>query len=343
MSVGQGGDAVTTAYDYDGEHYLRILHLGYWNPRPYMPPHAFFPGVSWLATPIYWITSSDALTVHFTATITALAAFICVWGVSKTWKDERVARRATVLFAVFPSSMFLWTFYSEALFISLGAGALWADRRDRRWIATACMFGVATTRTVGILIPAVIVLARIIRNRRIDRWAVTYAAAGAIGLGLVILVIWHQVGSPFAWMGVQDDWGRSVSAPWTSIKQGFENLHPKPGTVMIPALVARNLDLWAVPIVVIPIVYAAFARKDRFPMETWMLGIAMIIMPLCSSVLASFNRFVFADWIIYPVWASLIGRLPAWARWPAMAAIISGFTFVAVQMVERFSAGRFIG
>lgn len=343
MSVGQGGDAVTTAYGYDGEHYLRIMHLGYWNPRPYMPPHAFFPGISWFATPLYRLTSSDAVTVHVTATVTGAAAFVCVWGASKAWKNEQIARRATILFAVFPSSMFLWTFYSEALFIALGAGAVWADRRDRRWIATACMFAVATTRTVGILIPAVIVVARIIRARRIDRWAVTYSAAGLAGLLAVIGVIWHQVGDPFAWLGVQDDWGRSISPPWVSVQQGFENLHPKPGTVMIPALVARNLDLWAVPIVTAPILYAAFSRRDRYPMETWMLGVAMIILPLCSSALASFNRFVLADWIIYPVWASFLGRLPKWVRWPAMVAIVIGFTVVAASMVERFSAGRFIG
>ena len=43
-----GGRAVETAYNYDGEHYLRILHYGYWNPRPIMPSHAFFPGIPWL-------------------------------------------------------------------------------------------------------------------------------------------------------------------------------------------------------------------------------------------------------------------------------------------------------
>ncbi len=343
VSVANGGEFVTSAYGYDGEHYLRILHLGYWNPRPYMPPHAFFPGISWLAWPIFRLTASDAWTVHIVATLTGAAAFVCVWGASRAWKDERVARRAVVLLAVFPSSMFLWAFYSEALFIALGAGAVWADRRDRRWIATACMFGIATTRTVGILIPAVIVLARIIRTRKIDRWALAYAGAATLGLGLVILVIWHQVGDAFAWLGVQDDWGRSIAPPWVSVQQGFDNLHPKPGTVMIPALVARNLDLWVIPIVIAPIIYAALSRKDRYPMETWMLGVVMIVLPLSSSVLASFNRFVMADWIIYPVWASFIGRLPPWLRWPAMLLIIVGFTIVSASMVERFSAGRFVG
>ena len=176
-----GGRLVESAYTYDGAHYLRILHHGYMHPRPSMPSHAFFPGLAWLATPVRWLTGSDAVTVHVTATATGVAAFIAVWGVTKAWTDERTARLAVVLLALFPSSLFLWAFYSEALFIALGAGAVWADRRGKRWVAALCFAGIATTRSVGIVIPAVIVLARIIRQRRIDRWAVAYALSGLAG------------------------------------------------------------------------------------------------------------------------------------------------------------------
>ncbi len=337
-----GGDA-ETAYNYDGEHYLRILHYGYWNPRPMMPAHAFFPGVSWLAEPVFRLTGSDLWTVHVTATVTGLGAFVGVWGASKVWRSEQVARRAVLLFAVFPSTLFLWAFYSEGLFIALGAGAVWADREGKKGIAAACLVGVATTRSIGILIPLVLVLARVIRQRRIDKWSVIYTAAGAVGLGAVLLVMWHQVGDPFAWLSVQDDWGREVAPPWASVIQGFENLHPKPRTVMVPALVARNLDLWCVPIVVLPLAYAALSRKDRFPMETWMLGVAMIALPLSSSVLASFNRFVLATWVIYPVYGSFAGRFPRWVRIPAGLVVAGLGIWIGYRMIGRFTVNRFVG
>lgn len=339
----QGGPLVETAYRYDGAHYLRILHYGYWNPRPAMPSHAFFPGTSWLATPIYWLTGSDALAVHVVATLSALAAFIAVWGVAKVWRDERVARLAVVLLAIFPSSVFLWTFYSEAAFIALGAGAVWADRRDRRWIAAACLVAISTTRSVGIIVPLVLVLARVIRLRRVDRWAVTYLAAGAAGFALVLVAMGHQLGDPFAWLAVQDDWGRSVSWPWAAVVQGIENLNPARGTVMVPALVARNFDLWCVPIVLVPIGYAALSRRDRFPMEAWMLGVALIALQLASSVLASFNRFVLADWVIYPIYASLAMRLPVKVRVPLLVAVTGIALWTNIQLVARLAENRFIG
>lgn len=338
-----GGKVIETAYTYDGAHYLRILHHGYADPRPTMPSHAFFPGVAWLATPVHWLTGSDAITVHVTATVTAIAAFVAVWGVTREWTDERTARRAVLLLALFPSSLFLWLFYSEALFIALGAGAVWADRRGKRWLAALCFFGIATTRSVGILVPAVVVLARIIRRRGIDRWALAYAASALAGLGAVLLTFQVQLGNAFAFVGVQQDWGRSVSWPWASVAQGIDNLTPKYGTVMVPALVARNFDLWSVAIVVVGLGYLVLSRRPRFPMEAWMLGLAMIALPLCSSVLASFNRFALADWVIYPAYASLIGRLPKWWRLAAMVALGVACVLTAYALIGRVAVGRFIG
>ena len=343
VSVYLGGTPGHSAFFYDSEHYLRIMHIGYVHPRWIMPSHAFFPAVSWLGWPIWKVTHSDLFTVHTVATITGVAAFISVWGVSKAWRDEVVARRAVLLMALWPSSLFLWAFYSEGLFIALGAGAVWADRRGRRGIATALLIGIGATRSVGILIPAVLILARVIRLRRIDKWCLAYAAAGASSFLAVLAVMKAQVGDPLAFMKVQKDWGRSLSAPWTTVMQGYQNLWPRRNTVMVPALVARNFDLWCVVIVLLALGYAIFSRRDRFPMETWMLGLAMIILPLCSSVLASFNRFVFADWIIYPVYASAIGRLPKWWRIGAMVAIAVPLLLTSYALIGRFSIGRFIG
>jgi hypothetical protein len=343
VSVHLGADAGYGAFYYDAQHYLRIMHVGYWHPRWVMPSDAFFPAVSWLGWPIWKLTGSDLATVHIVATVTGVAAFIAVWGVSKSWRNERIARRAVVLFALFPSSLFLWAFYSEGLFIALGAGAVWADRRGKRGLATFLLIGLGATRSIGICIPLVMVLCRILRERRIDKWCWAYAAAGAAGLGAVLLTMQVQVGNAFAFMKVQSDWGRSLSMPWTTIEQGFSNLWPKPATVMVPALVARNFDLWCVAIVVVGLGYAAFSRRDRFPMDTWMLGVAMVALPLCSSVLASFNRFTLGTWVLFPVYASAIDRLPRRGRVLAMGAIAVALVLTSYAMIGRWSLGLFIG
>ena len=152
-----------------------------------------------------------------------------------------------------------------------------------------------------------------------------------------------QVGSAFAFLGVQDDWGRSVSWPWASVLQGIDNLTPERDTVMIPALVARNFDLWSVGVVVIGLAVLVVSRRPRFPMEAWMLGVVMIALPLASSVLASFNRFALANWVIYPAYASLLVRLPPWWRRGAVVALMAACVATGYALVGRFAAGRFIG
>jgi len=347
-----GGKGVESAFSYDGAHYLRIVHHGYWDPRPVMGSQAFFPGVAWLATPVWWLTGSDAITAHTVATITGLGAFVAVWGATKEWVHEKAARCAVILMALFPSSLFLWMFYSEALFIALGAGAVWADRRGRHGLAAACLFGLATTRSVGILIPAVLVLARVMRAHRIDRWVLAYAGAGLAGLSSVLVMMQVQLGDPLGFLGVQDDWGRTISWPWTSVLQGIDNLTPERGTVMVPALVARSFDLWAVGIVLVGVVYLMVAGRlgragrsaaHRFPIEAWMLGVAMIALPLASSVLASFNRFALADWVIFPAYAAMLGRAPCWARVVAWPVIAGAGVLTAYALIGRISVGRFVG
>ena len=344
-TVERVGDA---AYAYDGERYLQVLHYGYSNWRLEMPNTAFFPLTSWLGRPIHWLTGSNAITVHLLMTLTGLAAFVAVWGVSRAWKDDRVGRRAVVLLALFPSSLFLWAFYSEGLFIALAAGGVWADRRDRRGIAAALFLALAMTRSIGILVPAVIVVLRLVRERRIDRWALTYAAAGAAGLGIVMWNMWDWTGAPHTYTKVQGDWGRDLSAPWTSIAQGIDILYPADDAdeIMIPALVARNWDVWCIGIVAVALGYAGLSRKDRWPAETWMIGVALIALPLCSSVLPSFNRFVLADFVIYPVYASLYGRLPRWAKLVVTPIVVVAFLVTSWMMIERFTRfpfPRFVG
>lgn len=393
LTIRHNGSAVETSYNYDGERYLLILFRGYAVPNAEMPNTAFFPMISWASAPVYWVNRSTPWTVHIMASLTAIGAYVSVWGVAKLWRGEYIARRAVLLLALSPASLFLWAFYSEGLFIMLGAGVVWADRRGHRGLAAALCVPLAVTRSVGILVPAVMVLVHVIENgpplrdemkrwwgpvvaglaglsvvvfsitvqvrylapgvvavavwallrRRFDWWSAAYLGAAGLGIVAVMIVMWKQAGDPLAWLKVQEDWGRGLDQPWKSVIQGFQNLYPDADTIMVPALVARNLDIWSVLLVAFPVAYAGLSRRDRFPMETWMLGLMLIALPLYSSVLASFNRFALADWVIYPVYASFLTRIPKPWRTLPWAAFAAGSAIATWQMVERFAADRFVG
>lgn len=345
ITMHQRGSPVHQVFQYDGSRYLQILHQGYAGWWVEMPNTAFFPLLSWLARPVRWVTGSDLVTGHLLATVTGIAAFVAVWGVTREWRDERTARRAVFLLALFPASVFLAAFYSEGLFIALGAGAAWADRKERRFLASLCMFGVAATRSIGILVPAVLVLVRLIRLRRIDRTAVQYAASAVAGLGSVMVVMGFETGDPFAFLKVQDDWGRSIDWPWAAVVQGWQNLWPDERTILVPTLIARNLDLYCVLIVLFAIGYTVWGARRKvglFPLETPLLAIVLISLPLFSSILASFNRFTLANWVIYPAWATWAERQRPWVRRAFYVAVTIALGYTTWVMVHQVADGRYV-
>jgi hypothetical protein len=107
---------------------------------------AFFPGLPWLTRAVELVTPSRTFAEILTVNAIALAASVAVYGATRAWRDVAIARRAVVLMALFPSSLFLWPDYTEGIFIALSAGALWADRRDEKWLTTLLLAGVAATR-----------------------------------------------------------------------------------------------------------------------------------------------------------------------------------------------------
>jgi Gpi18-like mannosyltransferase len=255
-----------------------------------------------------------------------------VYGVTRAWRDEATARRALLLLALFPSSLFLWTFYTEGLFIALSAGALWADHRRHRWLTVVLLAGVAATRPVGIGVAGVVVLAHILRERRVNATTVLYAVGGACGLGAVMVQQWRQMGDPLAFADAQKYWHRKLDFPWASIREGLGSLksgNPRP---------VKVLDLVAIAIVVVCVFYALRLARS-WPYEAWMLPIVVVGVPLCGPYLSSMSRFLLSAWPVFSIGGEALGRAPRVIRYGWYVA--SGL--LAIVFARYWAHGDFIG
>jgi len=334
LGIAFGGHPFHTAFQWDGHFYERIFESGYrLGRREGTQVTAFFPGLTWLSRAVDLVAPSGRSAELLTVNLAAAAAFITVWGVAKAWRGVVVARRAVLLLALFPSSLFLWSFYSEGLFIALGAGAVWADRRDRRWVTALLLVGVSTTRTIGITVGLVLVICRVWRNRRVDMTTVAYAAATGLGLLAVMGAQWSDMGDPLSWMSAQKYWGRELSVPVTWLTDG------------VSALIHRDqpqriLDLFAVGGVTVTVVYAWLARRDPWPLEARLLPIAFLIVPLCTPTPeSSLNRFVLVCWPSFVIGADMVGRGPRWAR----GLVYLGAGAASVVFARYWAHGKFLG
>jgi hypothetical protein len=181
---------------------------------------------------------------------------------------------------------------------------------------------------------------RIARRKRVDATAVLYMAAATIGLLAVMYAQREQAGDALAFLHHQDDWGRSLTFPWTTLREGIGAL--KSGQ---PRL-AKWLDLLGITAMGLAVLWALWPRSRKarrrmrpLPPEAWLLTVAILMVPLCSGLLSSMNRYVASAWsgfVLLAAWLQTADRRVRWVVYGALAVASVFFT-------RYWAHGTFIG
>jgi Mannosyltransferase (PIG-V) len=196
------GSATDVWARWDSVFFLRIAEHGYDGASAAFGP--LYPALVWVV--------GHALFGHYVVAgiIVSLAATLGAFVLLHAAAERRLgadgARRTVVYLAVFPMALFLQAVYSESLFLVLALAAFALAERGR-WAPAGVTTGLAIlTRIAGVaLLPALAVLAWRARRRR--------SAFAQLGLSLPVaaaypLVLWRQVGDPWAFAHAQDRWHR---------------------------------------------------------------------------------------------------------------------------------------
>jgi mannosyltransferase PIG-V len=191
---------------FDGKWYLQLAQHGY-------PTHAvlgqsvlgFLPGY-----PLAMIAVSRLLHVPLTvgglvvSFAGGLTAAVLVRRLAASWWGEITARRAVLLFCLFPGSVVFSMVYSEGLTVPLALGCLLA-LRSHRWALAGTLAALAGTVNSAalVLIPACIVVA--VRHLAAAGWRDRSARASLlapllapVGIGAFAVFLWAWTGTPFA-------------------------------------------------------------------------------------------------------------------------------------------------
>lgn len=198
---------------------------------------AFFPlyplasrGVAWLGGGGELTEASVVLGLWFVAAVGSLVAVVAFHGYAREVTDPATARRATLLFAFGPYTLFLVASYSEALYLAAALTA-WLLCLRRRYLGAGLAGALASlSRASGLfLVPALLVLYLVTTRQsgRRLRWR-DAVCVGISGLGVVGYWGWLAVrtGDPLAWFHAQDEgWNRITQWPWlTLVNQGVHVL-----------------------------------------------------------------------------------------------------------------------
>jgi 4-amino-4-deoxy-L-arabinose transferase-like glycosyltransferase len=202
---------------WDSDFFIRIAQDGY--DKTSAAFHPLYPAL--LAGLGRALFGHYVLAGVLVSLLAALGSFALLYRLAAARLGANGARSAVLYLAVFPMALFLQAVYSESLFLLLVLGAFALGERNR-FAAAGVVAGLAIlTRAAGLgLLPSLALLAWRHRER--------FRALGGVALAVPVaaaypLVLWQQVGDPWAFAHAQDRWHRhfSPAGPFGGIWDGL--------------------------------------------------------------------------------------------------------------------------
>ncbi|MCA3749178.1 MAG: hypothetical protein IN808_08600 [Rubrobacter sp.] len=333
---------------WDGAWYSEIAAEGYGERAPQST--AFFPlyplllrvGISAGLGPAVW---GVALSLAFT-----LLALYFVYRISERLYGLRAARAATLCLAFFPTAFFLNAVYTEALFLALSAGSLWAGlvRRD---LLLAGLLGAlaAATRNLGVLLALPLLFEWWRCRRELGPRSLAGVALVPAGLLGYMAFLWARFGDPLLFAGQQSYWGRALTAPSVTARMAWEAAAEGAGYLLqpsalfldtspTPALAASNALNAIFLVLLLALLGAAIAVLPPGLSAYTLLGAALpLLTPSPSFPLMSLPRFMLGLFPLFLVLGVLLSRsrtaLLAWLAASATAGAALTAMFVTWRWV----------
>jgi hypothetical protein len=136
---------------YDTQHYIDIAQHGYQGDLSWMT--AYFPGYPLMIKMITPLVLGDSLLAALL--ITNIAALVYFWYLYRLVEmdfGDKVARRAVVFSAIFPSSFFFFLGYTGAVVLVAMVASIYYARHGKWWLAGLLAAAAALLKQPGIFI-----------------------------------------------------------------------------------------------------------------------------------------------------------------------------------------------
>jgi hypothetical protein len=188
------------------DHVLHIQStLGFFPLYPMLVwavSHAFVVPIA------HWQILSTTVAGVIVSGVGGAIATVLVQRLAAGWWGEEVARRAVMIFCLFPGSVVFSMVYAEGIMLPLAAGCLLALQR-RRWLLAGVLAGLATAAEpqslVLIIVCAVSAALELRRHGLRARRALLAPAIAPLGAAAFAVYLWAWTGSPFASLIAQRD------------------------------------------------------------------------------------------------------------------------------------------
>ncbi|MBD3279639.1 MAG: hypothetical protein GF390_02920 [Candidatus Pacebacteria bacterium] len=269
---------------------------------------AFFPLYPWLIKLSSWLVPTQLRTTEtwlilgiIISNLSLLLGLSLLYLlVKQIWKSPQIARLTIWYLLIFPTSFFLGTVYSEAVFFCLAVASFYLAYQQK-WFLTALTASLLTlTRPLGILIlmPLLWLYAQK-KHWQLKKpgWQWLYLALIPLTLLSFFTYAYSQTQSWLAPVQAQQAWKRQLDWPWQAL---FHSQHFIGYITPLDRVFTwLGVGLSFLGVVILPASLAIY-------------GLLLTIAPLFSNSLLSISRFltvVFPSFIILAIWGHKHRRL----------------------------------
>ena len=321
--------------NWDGLWYRSVANHGYPDHVSYAQTNlGFFPlfplAIYAVEQPVLLLTSHNAIWASTVAGVLVsgaggLIATILVHRLAEGWWDRETARRATILFVVFPGAVVFSMVYSEGLLLPLAAGCLYALER-RRWVLAGILAGFGTAvQPVGLVLVPVCLFSALLEWRR-RGWSLREARRALLapilslsGVGAFMAFLWAWTGNPLATYLAQHHGWSETTTPLSLWRMGEKLVDQIDFSHFNQPTINLNLVIGLIGglVLLMWLVLVYLARREISPEAIlWTLGIAFLaytssnVPPLPRMLITAFpalmavGRYVQGRWFRVIVWGN---------------------------------------
>jgi hypothetical protein len=321
---------------WDSVWYLAVAHTGY-GADPARP--AFFPLYPLLLRGL----GSDIIAGIALSLACFAAGSLLLYRLTAIELGAAAAGPAVLTLALFPGSLYFSMVYSEALFLALSVGAVYAARTGRWAWAGALGALAAATRSAGVvlLVPLALLWWAHSRRARDGAW-LALVPAGVAAFCAALALVGHDALAPFH---AQAEWYRSFAGPFAGLRDGavaaWDGARQLLSGSRVPAYFApaggdsfsvatHNLSLFAF---LVPAVPAVIGVARRLPPAYVAYVVAALALPLSWPVapqplmsLPRFQAVLFPAFMWLGAWIARGGRVRGWAVYGVFGCGLAAFS-----------------
>jgi hypothetical protein len=334
---------------WDGAWYSQIATEGYGERAP--TSTAFFPLYPMLVRLGSALGGGPASWGVMISLVATLVASFFLYGIAEKLYDSRAARAATLALAFFPTAFFLNAVYTEALFLALSAGAVWAVLVRRNFLLAGVLGALAAaTRNLGVILLLPLLFEWLDHRREFGLRGLAGLALVPAGLLGYVTFLWARFGDPFLFAHQQDAyWGRELTNPSTTVGNAWQAarggarylLDPEAlflSTSASPALEASNTINFVFLVLFLALLVVGFAVLPP-GLSLYAFGILLlpVLTPTPSFPLMSVPRLLLGAFPILVVLGYLLSRSkPVLVLWLLLS------TGVGVALTTLFTTWRWV-